>query len=161
MNCLKAMPDHSKLVHNLVQETIQTIYPNYYLKEIVDFFSQLHALDNIKQDINHQKVNLFFDEDEVIGTGTLEENHITRVFVLPKCQRKGYGQWIMQQLEQQIAKQYKKVYLDASLPATQFYEKIGYKTVKHEVWHCENHKILVYDVMEKDLDKNNLYFHNR
>ncbi|MBQ9119432.1 MAG: hypothetical protein IJY09_05165 [Lachnospiraceae bacterium] len=25
-------------IYNLVQETVKTIYPNYYLQEIVDFF---------------------------------------------------------------------------------------------------------------------------
>lgn len=41
--------------------------------------------------------------------------------------------------------------LDASLPASCFYEKRGYQTTKHERWNAENGKILVYELMMKPL----------
>lgn len=158
MQCLKATKSYCYEIYHLVQETIQTIYPNYYPEEVVDFFNRLHHIDQIKEDIEKQKVEMLFHKNVLIGTGTLNENHITRVFVLPSYQHMGYGKEIMQQLEKKIAKKYCKAYLDASLPATKFYEKIGYQTIKHEIYPCENHKILVYAIMEKVLVKEQLVF---
>lgn len=63
--------------------------------------------------------------------------------------KKSFGTFIMKNLEEQIKKQYDKAYLDASLPASSFYEKLGYSTVRHEKQAVENGKILVYEVMEK------------
>ena len=44
-----------------------------------------------------------------------------------------------------------EIYLDASLPACQFYEHLGYKTHHHDSWKCENGVVLVYDVMTKKI----------
>lgn len=80
------------------------------------------------------------------------KNHITRVYVLPNYQKKGFGTFIIKNMEDQIAKNYDKVYLDASLPAAALYEKLGFSTTKHEKYPVENEAILVYEIMEKKLD---------
>ena len=68
-------------------------------------------------------------------------------------QNRGYGSYIMQCLEDEIGLQHDIVNLDASLPASQLYEKRGYKTIKHERLNVENGVILVYEIMEKPLIK--------
>lgn len=140
-------------IYILIQETIKTIYPKYYPREVVDFFSELHNIDKIKQDIDNKAVGILVDGDILVGTGTFKENHITRVFVSPKYQQKGYGSYIMQQLENKISTKYNKVYLDASLSAVLFYEKRKYITIRHETWNCKNDVVLVYDIMEKLIRK--------
>lgn len=155
MQYIEATTNDCEKIHALVQETIKTIYPRYYPKEVVDFFVGLHNPENIKQDIEKKSVGMLYDGEVFVGTGTCKENHITRVFVLPAYQRKGYGSYMMQQLENRIAEKYDKVYLDASLPATLLYEKRGYATVRHETWNCANDVVLVYDIMEKMLAKAN------
>ncbi len=87
------------------------------------------------------------------------DNHITRVYVLPEHQKKGYGTFIMKNIEAQISEKYDKAYLDASLPATTLYEKLGFATVSHERYPVENGVILAYEVMEKELamDKRRLF----
>lgn len=57
----------------------------------------------------------------------------------------------MQHLENEIKLKYDTVYLDASLPASHFYEKRGYQTIKHKQWNMENGAVLVYEVMKKVL----------
>ncbi len=151
MKYIKAEIMDSNKIHMLVQETIRTVYPKYYPKEVVDFFCGLHSIDCIERDIRDQAVGMLFDQENFIGTGTCMENHITRVFVHPGYQGKGYGSYIMQQLEDQIARTYDKAVLDASLPACQFYEGRGYVTVRHETWDCEKGAVLVYGIMEKEL----------
>lgn len=92
-------------------------------------------------------------DNQIVGTGSYEDNHITRVYVLPEFQGKGYGSFIMQCLEDEISVKYPTVLLEASLHATHLYEQRGYYTFKHEKWSVENDVVLVYEVMEKTLSE--------
>ena len=148
---IKATEQDIEQITALVQETIKTIYPKYYPKEVVDFFSALHCLENIRKDVEDGRVGILRADNEIVGTGCFKENHITRVYVKPSAQKRGYGSYIMECLENEIASQYNVVNLDASLPASCLYEKRGYKTIKHERWNVENGVVLVYEVMEKQL----------
>ena len=89
----------------------------------------------------------------IVATGCFVDNHITRVYVLPEHQKKGYGTFIMKNIEEQIGEKFDKAYLDASLPAAALYEKLGFVTVMHERYPVENGVILAYEVMEKELHK--------
>lgn len=151
MKYIEAAINDLDKIYAIVQETIKTIYPKYYPAEVVDFFAGLHSPDNIRRDIENRMVGMLFSGETIIGTGTCTENHITRVFVLPEYQGKGYGSYIMQQLEDKVSQKHDKAILDASLPASLFYENRGYVTVRHETWNCENDTVLVYGVMEKQL----------
>lgn len=151
MEYIQAKENHAEKIYNIVQETIQTTYPRYYRGEIVDFFCRHHSLENISKDIKCGLVGLLICGGQIVGTGCYTDNHITRVYVAPEFQRQGYGSYIMQCLERQIAKVYDTVYLDASLPAARLYEKRGYKTIRHEKYPVENGVVLVYEVMEKCL----------
>ena len=97
------------------------------------------------------RVGILKADNEIVGTGCFKDNHITRVYVKPSAQRKGYGSYIMECLEREIGLQHDTVNLDASLPACCLYEKRGYKTIKHERWNVANGVVLVYEVMEKRL----------
>lgn len=149
MNYRKARMEDAAAVTDIVQKTKAEIYPKYYPKEVVDFFGQLHCYEHIAADIQKQKVYVLEAGGVLVGTGSYEGNHITRVYVLPQYQKKGYGRYILQALEKEIAAQQNRIFLEASLPARKFYENNGYKTVKHEEWKCENDVVLVYDLMEK------------
>jgi len=151
MKYITATAQDVEQITALVQETIKTIYPKYYPKEVVDFFSELHCLENIRKDVEDGRVGILKSGNKIVGTGCFKENHITRVYVKPSAQRKGYGSYIMECLEKEISLQYDTVNLDASLPACCLYEKRGYKTVKHERWNVENGVVLVYEIMEKRL----------
>lgn len=139
-------------IYSLVQLTIKTVYPKYYPKEVVSFFCALHSLDNIGRDIENDNVYALFDNGILVGTGSFLDNHITRVYVLPEYQGRGYGTFIIRQLENEIKKTYKSSVLDASLPAVMLYEKLGYKTLNHSKYIVKNDVVLVYEVMEKELD---------
>lgn len=153
MEYIKAAKENIDIVLEIVQNTVRTIYPKYYPKEVVDFFCELHNTENIAKDIENGNVGILLVDNQIIGTGSCEGNHITRVYVLPQFQKKGYGSFIMQCLEDEISEKYDTVMLDASLPASHLYEKRGYHTIKHEKWVCENNVVLVYEIMEKELTK--------
>lgn len=136
-------------VYEVVQRTIKTVYPKYYPTEVVDFFCALHSKDAILKDIENGDVSVLRIDGEIVATGCFVENHITRVYVLPEHQKKGYGTFIVKKIEDQICDRYDRAYLDASLPAAVLYEKLGFSTIKHEKYPVENGVILAYEVMEK------------
>jgi GNAT superfamily N-acetyltransferase len=148
-----ATEEHAEQVTELVQDTIKAVYPQYYPKEVVDFFCAHHSGEKIKADIKSGNVRILFCDSRLVGTGCRIDNQINRVYVLPAFQGNGYGSYIMQQLEDEIGKRYTEAVLDASLPASRLYEKRGYKTVKHEKRIVENGVVLIYEVMKKNLPR--------
>lgn len=83
---------------------------------------------NIITDIEAGNTYILTENEEIIGTGTKRENHITRVYVLPQYQKKSYGTFIMNRLEEMIKETYDDVKIDASLPACGLYSHLGYQT---------------------------------
>lgn len=140
-------------VYDIVQHTIKTIYPKYYPTEVVNFFCEHHSKETIAKDIENAYVSVLKIDGNIVATGSFADNHITRVYVLPEHQKKGYGTFIIKNTEAQISEKYDNVYLDASLPAAALYEKLGFSTVKHERYPVENGVILAYEIMEKELYK--------
>ena len=51
MQLMLAKNHDAPQVYSIVQETINEVYPKYYLKEIVDMFCEFHSLENITKDI--------------------------------------------------------------------------------------------------------------
>ncbi|MBR4732564.1 MAG: GNAT family N-acetyltransferase [Lachnospiraceae bacterium] len=151
---VKASIKDVDVVFNIVQESIKSTYPKYYPKEVVDFFCELHCKDNITKDIHDGLVGMLLVDGVCVGTGCFRENHITRVYVSPAQQGKGYGSYVMNCLESIISANYSKAVLDASLPASHLYEKRGYSTIEHCKRPVKNDVILVYEVMEKELKTN-------
>lgn len=149
MNCIKAKKENAEMIYKLVQNTIKTIYPKYYPQSVVDFFCRLHSKENIAADIKENLVILLIDDNLLVGTGCCKGNHITRLFVTPDLQGKGYGSYIMDYLEKEVAVYNDTICLDASLAALCFYENKGYKTVRHKKILLDNGTFLVYEIMEK------------
>lgn len=143
--------EDAKYIYEIVQDTVKKIYPKYYLPEIVDMFCEFHNEENIREDIRNGNVYVLLENNRIIGTGTINGNHIARVYVLPDFQGKGFGTFIMNQLEAEIGKQYDKAEIDASLPACILYYNRGYKTIEHGIWECAGGVIQVYEIMEKKL----------
>lgn len=157
MNYRKGTQKDLTEIYELVKTSIEETYPQYYLQEIIDMFLVLHSKENIQKDI--VEGNLYVLENErgiLIATGTVNGNHINRVYVHPQFQRKGYGTKIMHELEKEVEKRYARVEIDASLPACRLYERLGYQTKCHETWDCGNGVIQIYEVMWKMLGMENL-----
>lgn len=151
MEYITATLDMADAIRNVLHTTIQSIYPKYYPKEVVNFFCQHHSTEHILDGILSGNMGVITDGNTIAGTGCYERNHITGVYVLPHYQKQGYGSQIMNHLEAEIIKNYDTVSLDASLPGVLIYEHRGYKTVKHGIYELKNDVKLVYEIMEKKL----------
>ncbi len=117
---------HLDTVLDIVQGTIQAIYPAYYPQGAIEFFLDYHAREAIGKAIERGEVYLFEEGGEFVATGSREGDYLTRLFVLPRHQGKGIGSRVMDFLEAQVFQEYDEARLDASLPAVELYLKRGY-----------------------------------
>ena len=145
----RAKAEEAEKICSIVQGTKSAIYPHYYTQAVVDFFGRLHSLENITKDIAEGRIDVLLVDGEAVGTGSRIEDHITRVYVLPEHEGKGYGSIIMDHLEAEIFNEYDQCDLDASLPATLFYEHRGFKTVEHRKHELGDGEVMIYEIMEK------------
>ena len=139
-------------IHKLVETTIKTIYPKYYNKKIVEFFLKLHNKENISTDIKNNRVYILIDNNKVIGTASLLENHISRVFILPEYQNQGYGSKIMDFLETKIRLNYDYSVLESSIPSKEFYKNRNYEKLDEETLLIDNDFYFSFDVLKKNLN---------
>jgi GNAT superfamily N-acetyltransferase len=151
MNIRQAEIKDLEIVKSITVRTIQTIYPRYYPSGAVDFFLSHHNEDHILADIVSRSVYVLEDEENAIGTVTIKDFEICRLFVLPVYHGKGYGRRLLEFSEQRIAGQFHKIRLDSSLPAKEIYLKRGYKEIASHHVMTENGDYLCYDVMEKEI----------
>ena len=142
------------IIEKITQQTISEIYPQYYSFGAVEFFIQHHNTTNIKSDIKAGNVYIEYDDmNNAVGTVTVKENEICRLFVLPNQQGKGYGTKLIEFAENSILDKYDKIILDASLPAKRIYLKRHYKQTEYHIIETQNGDKLCYDVMEKNITK--------
>lgn len=144
-----ALPDLG-IVENITNITISEIYPHYYPPGAVKFFLQHHSEQNICSDIKKKRVFLLIDtEENTVGTVTIKENEICRLFVLPQYQGNGYGTRMLDFAEKSILQHYPEIELAASFPAKGLYIKRGYKEDGFHMISTEYNDVLCYDVMIK------------
>ena len=103
MEYRKATETDAESIQDILQTTIQTIYPKYYPQEVADFFCDLHNLNHVIEGIASGNMGVLVAGDRIVGTGCYDDNHITSVYVSPDCQGKGYGTYILDCLEDQIS----------------------------------------------------------
>ena len=145
-----ATKNDRETVHRIAHETISFIYPRYYPRGAVDFFLNHHHPEAIRRDIEKGLVYLATDENDVpVGTVTLRENEILRLFVLPALQGKGCGKMLLDFAEGKVAQQFDTVIVDASFAAKALYLKRGYKETEYHQIKTQNGDYLCYDVMQK------------
>jgi putative acetyltransferase len=139
-------------VKELIYNTIDICYSSGYPKEAIKYFKEYHCDKNILKGAAKGWTIVLEKGNHIIGTGTIIDNHIMRVFVNPKFQKQGLGKIIMQKLEDKaISSGLRKVKLDASLPSKKFYDSLGYKTCEKTYVKLENGKKLHYHKMDKVL----------
>lgn len=154
MRIEKAQAKQFDIVKYITHKTIKEVYPRYYAKGVVDFFLSHHSDENIMEDIQAGIVYLIFDE-EAVGTVTVKENEVGRLFVLPEYQHKGIGRQLLDFSEKIIAENYTEIYLHSSLPAKNTYLKRGYVAIESHQIVAENGDVLCYDLMKKNSNYGN------
>lgn len=147
MEMVRAQKDDKDIVREITRTTIKTIYPRYYPAGAVQFFLAHHSDEHIMADISDGRVYVLYEDGEPVGTVTISDNNINRLFVLPEYQHKGYGKTLLDFAEKKILESYECVQIDASFPAKRIYLKRGYKEIEYNIIEADNGDCLCYDVM--------------
>ncbi|MBE6839445.1 MAG: GNAT family N-acetyltransferase [Ruminococcus sp.] len=140
-------------VKSITEQTIKAVYPHYYPDGAVEFFLEHHSDENIKSDIEKGRVYLYLEDNAAVGTVTVKENELCRLFVLPEYQGKGYGSKLLSFAENKISENHSAVVLAASLPAKSVYLRRGYSETGYYSIKTENGDYLCYDMMAKSVQK--------
>lgn len=152
MHILRADRSDFEIVKYITVQTIQAIYPHYYPCGAVDYFLSHHNDKNIENDIESGNVYLCYNHDhEAVGTVTMKENEICRLFVLPEHQGNGYGRELLTFTEKKISENHSTILLSASLPAKAIYLKRGYVPTEFHSIKTDNGDYLCYDFMMKQI----------
>jgi GNAT superfamily N-acetyltransferase len=139
-------------VKELIYNTIDICYLADYPKEAIKFFKKYHCDKNILKGAAKGWTIVLDKGNHIIGTGTIIDNHIMRVFVDPKFQKRGFGKLIMNKLEKKaLSMGLRTVKLGASLPSKKFYALLGYYTREKSYVEVDNNKKLYYYKMVKSL----------
>ena len=142
-------------VRDLIHKTIDINYLPFYNAEAIKYFKDYHNNENILKGTKEGYTIVLEKSNRIIGTATLIDDYITRVFVNPKFQKKGLGKLLMQKLQTKaLSAGIRTVKLDSSLPAKKFYDSLGYKTIKKTFVKVKNGKKLDYYKMKKLLKNN-------
>ena len=149
MHIEQASSEMSKTVYRITQETIDAIYPHYYPAGAVAFFKAHHSPEKVEADIRNGLVWLLYEDENPVGTVTISENHILRLFVLPAYQHRGYGRALLDFAEAKVFAEYAEVELDASFPAKMIYLMRGYVEWSYHTINTDEGDYLCYDVMVK------------
>lgn len=137
-------------VRSLVRQTIKAEYLKYYGEAAVEFFLELHNTVNIGSDVAQGNVRLLVADGEVVATGSVNGNHISRVFVTCGRLNCGYGSQIMDKLEEEAESAgISRIYLETSVPAKGFYLNRGYEVCGQERIELPKGEKLEYEIMSK------------
>jgi len=150
-NVRRAEPEDLQIITDIVHKTINEIYPKYYPKGAVDFFLEYHNKDSIRQDIADGEVYLLEDDSNIVGTVTINDNEINRLYVLPEHQGKGYGGFLLESAEKIIFENHEEIILYSSYPAKAMYLKRGYRECRYEIFDTSNGDFMCCDIMKKKI----------
>lgn len=146
----KYREDDLKRLKFIAHTTINKSYTGVYPKEAIEYFLNLHSKENMERDIPKGDTFMLELDGKVIASGSIVEEEIKRVFVLPEYQGRGYGRKIMTKIEETaINKGIRRVALCASLPSKDFYLALGYNVIRYTHFLVKNNKRLEYYDMEK------------
>lgn len=87
----KAEKEDWQEIMNLVHKTVREIYPRYHPNAVVEFFCTFHDKRRIQQDIQNGNVRAPVQDKKIIRTGSVEENRIDWLYVLPEFQKRRHG----------------------------------------------------------------------
>ena len=139
-------------VCQLVRETIDTSYATVYPPRVIEFFHQYHERAVVISDAAAGHTVVVYSGGKLVATGTRADTTVRRVFVRAAWQRRGIGQIVMAELEAAaLAAGVARLDLSASLPAKEFYLRLGYEVVSEEDYEVSPGQHLEYYEMAKDL----------
>ena len=113
-------------VCRIVRSTILQVYPRHYPQAVVDEFIKSNDPQTILADIDRGCVYYIRCGVSAVGTVTVRSDLISRLYVLPLYQGRGFGEALLEFAESRVAQLYKKAWLGAVPSSESFYLRHGY-----------------------------------
>ena len=144
----RATLNDADAISDVIIETVREInskdYSSVVINEVTSNFTQSRIIEKMKI---RQVFVATTQQKEIIGTASLENNMVRSVFVLPDWQRSNIGLMLMNCLEKIAKKQnIHCLTVSSSIAAENFYQKLGYKSLRNE-YYGEERTI----IMEKNI----------
>ena len=138
-------------ISKIIKKTLKNTNINYS-KEQINNWIRIYSSKDIKLLSDKWTFIVAEELNNIIGVGAYYKNEVHTLFVNSNYQNRGVGKNILKQLEEEIKKKYYKVLiLGASINASKFYEKLGYR-ITHTLYNEFQMKVFE---MEKDLGQKN------
>jgi ribosomal protein S18 acetylase RimI-like enzyme len=123
-----------------------------YPPAIIDY--QLHThytMDWLSKKMQSSYFVVALIDNKVVGTGSLDGNEVTTVFVDPDHQQRGIGRTIMGELERYAKNQgLREIILNSSITALGFYKKLDYSLSEEALREYRGDEVITY-LMKKRL----------
>ena len=111
------------LIHHVVDISYKDVYPVGALK----LYKEFHCYENILADAEKGYCVIAEISGRIVGTGTLLDDGIRRVYIDPSYQNNGIGKKIYNALEQRALQiGLSRLGLGASVIAREFWESVGF-----------------------------------
>ncbi|MEN8615071.1 GNAT family N-acetyltransferase [Dehalogenimonas sp. THU2] len=140
------LPDLLRLIHN----TVERSYGLHYTPAVIQLFIKFHSAENIRKDAAAGDIVIGWIDNEPVSTGSLIGGYVSRVFVRPEYQGKGYGRSIAVELERLAAgRGIESLELDAAIGSRHFWQSLGYEVKSHEVELVEGEPLEYYKMTKR------------
>ena len=135
------------LIHHVVDISYRDVYPAGAL----NLYKEFHSRDNILNDAEHGYCVVAENDEQIVGTGTLLDDGIMRVYIDPLYQKNGIGKQIYNALEKKaLLTGLSHLGLGASVIAREFWESVGF-IFKEEIDIPAGDEQLKFYIMSKPL----------
>lgn len=150
----KATISEAQLLFALHVKAVTVLCAVSYPQRILRTWFSDRDVDFYVTPVLQGKVHVLESDGIIIGFIELNPSEITNVFVDPKFARRGFGSLLVNEgLHILRAAGSKKVEIEATLNAVEFYRKHGFVEINRGVWITPRGKVKIPVVfMEKELD---------
>lgn len=139
-------------VHTVIHRSIDANYTEVYPEGALRMYRQYHSKTNILTDAGDGFCVVAETDGKIVGTGTLTEIHVRRVYIDPDHQNKGIGGKIYRAIEAwALERRIPRLELGASLIAQAFWESKGFIFERREDVPAPNGEKLGFFMMSKNL----------
>lgn len=149
----KAKISDTKEISKLLQDTIARVNSKDYSPEQVEFWKKADTEEKVAKGIKDKTrfTCVATLDNNIVGIGALKRNEITSIYVNADHLREGIGVQILDYLQKKaLEKGIKKLKVESSLTAFEFYKKHGFKRIKQS-FHKSPEGKLPCIIMEKNL----------
>lgn len=131
MRIRKFLKSDAKELSELMRETVVKSNSKDYSKEAIKCLCDAYSEEKLMKDSKKMDIFVAAKNSKLLGTISLDEDKISRMFVLPEYQGQKIGSKLIKYVEQFAKKKGITVLcVRSSLTAYGFYQKLGYQKTR-------------------------------